>query len=107
MKGLGNIANMMKQAQQMQKKMGEIQKELENEEVSASAGGGMISVTMNGKQKITAIKIEPEIVNSDDVAMLEDLITVAVNEAQDRVQEMVKERMTSLTGGINIPGITS
>ncbi len=107
MKGLGNIANMMKQAQQMQKKMGEIQKELENEEVTASAGGGMIAVTMNGKQKITAIKIEPEIVNPDDVTMLEDLITVAVNEAQDRVQEMVKERMTALTGGINIPGITS
>jgi len=110
MKGLGNlgnIANMMKQAQQMQQKMGELKEELEREEISASSGGGMITVTMNGKQKLTKIKIEPDIVNADDTAMLEDLILVAINEAQDRVQEMVKERMTSITGGIPIPGITT
>ena len=107
MKGLGNLANMMKQAQQMQQKMREIQEELEREEVSAGAGGGMVTVTMNGKQKISSIKIDPTVVNPDDIAMLEDLILVAINEAQDRVQELVKERMSSLTGGLPIPGLTS
>ncbi len=107
MKGLGNIGNIMKQAQQMQQKMGEIKDQLEKEEVTASSGGGMVKVTMNGKQKVTSIKIDPEVVNKEDVEMLEDLIYSAVNEAQDRVQEMVKERMGELTGGINIPGITS
>lgn len=107
MKGLGNLANIMKQAQQMQQKLSEIQEELEREQISASSGGGMVNVTMNGKQKITSIQIDPQIVNPDDVNMLQDLIQIAVNEAQDRVQEMVKERMSSLTGGLSIPGITS
>ncbi|MDP8243865.1 MAG: YbaB/EbfC family nucleoid-associated protein [Candidatus Hinthialibacter antarcticus] len=107
MKGLGNIGNLFAQAKQMQQKMADIQAELERESVTGSAGGGMVQVTMNGKQKITAIKIEPDIVDPSDLSMLEDLIVVAVNEAQDRVQEVVKERMTSLTGGIDIPGITS
>lgn len=106
MKGLGNfsnIANLMKQAQNIQQKLGELKEELEREEISASSGGGMVTVTMNGKQKITAIKIDPTVVNAEDISMLEDLILVAVNEAQDRVQAMVKERMTSLTGGIPLP----
>ncbi len=110
MKGLGNlgnIASMVKQAQQMQKKLGEVQEELEREEITVSSGGGMVTVKMNGKQKVTDIKIEPAVVNPEDIQMLEDLILVAMNEAQDRVQEMVKERMTALTGGLSIPGITS
>lgn len=107
MKGIGNIGNLFAQAKQMQQKIVDVQNELERESVTGSAGGGMVTITMNGKQKITAIKIEPEIVDPNDLSMLEDLIVVAVNEAQDRVQEVVKERMTSLTGGIDIPGITS
>lgn len=107
MKGLGNIAGMMKQAQNMKKRLAEMQEELESQEVSATAGGGMITVTMNGKHKITGIKIEKEIIDPEDVSMLEDLIMLAVNEAQDRVNEMVQEKMTSITGGINIPGLTS
>jgi len=106
MKGLGDIANMVKQAQQMQKRLAELQEELEREQITASSGGGMVTVTLNGKQKIVAIKIDPEVISPDDVTMLEDLITVAINEAQDRVQELVKNRMTSLTGGISIPGLT-
>jgi DNA-binding YbaB/EbfC family protein len=109
MKGLGNlgnIANMMKQAQSMQQKLSEIKEELEHEEITASSGGGMVTVTMNGKQKLTSLKIDSTIVDPDDVEMLEDLILVAINEAQDRVQELVKERMLSLTGGIPIPGLT-
>lgn len=107
MKGLGNIANLMKQAQQMQQKLGEMQNQLEHETVTASSGGGMVTVTMNGKQKVTAIKIDPEVIKAEDAAMLEDLILVAINEAQDRVQEMVKSRMGDLTGGFSIPGLTS
>jgi len=107
MKGLGNIGNIMKQAQQMQQRLAEMKDQLEKEEVTASSGGGMVKVTMNGKQKLTAIKIDPEVVNKEDVEMLEDLIYSAVNEAQERVQEMVKEKMGDLTGGLNIPGLTS
>jgi len=106
MKGLGNfsnIANLMKQAQGMQKRLAELKDELEREEVRASSGGGMVTGSMNGKQKLTSIKIDPTVMNPDDAAMLEDLILVAVNEAQDRVQEMVKERMMSITGGIPLP----
>lgn len=106
MKGLGNIANLMKQAQQMQKRLGDMKEELEKESITASSGGGMVTVTMNGKQKVTAIKIDPEVFKADDVQMLEDLVLVAINEAQDRVQEMVKEKMASMTGGISIPGLT-
>ena len=106
MKGLGNLANLMKQAQQLQQRLSDIQQELEQVEVSASSGGGMVTVTMNGKQKIIRIQIEPEVVKAEEISMLQDLILVAVNEAQDRVQEIVKERMSSLTGGISIPGIT-
>ncbi|MBI1389058.1 MAG: YbaB/EbfC family nucleoid-associated protein [bacterium] len=110
MKGLGNLANlgnMFKQAQQMKEKLEEIQQGLERETVTASSGGGMVKVTMNGKQKLTAINIDPSLLTADGGAMLEDLIVIAVNEAQDRVQEVVKERMTALTGGLNIPGLTS
>ncbi len=104
---LGNIANMVKQAQQMQKKLADLQEELERLEVTVSSGGGMITVIMNGKQKLRSIRIDPALVKAEDVAMLEDLVLVAVNEALDRVQEMVKERMSALTGGIPIPGITT
>lgn len=104
---LGNIGNIMKQAQGMQQRMQEIQEELEREQVTASSGGGMVQVTMNGKQKLISMKIDPELMKPEDATMLEDLIVMAMNEAQDRVQELVKERMMSLTGGIPIPGITS
>jgi len=106
LKGLGNLANIMKQAQQMQKRLAELQEELEREQVTATAGGGMVTVTMNGKQKIVGIKIDKEVVNPEEISLLEDLILVAMNEAQDRVQEMVKSRMTSMTGDLSIPGLT-
>lgn len=108
MKGLGNlgnIANLMKQAQGMQKRLSELKDELENEQASASSGGGMVTVTMNGKQKLISLKIDPTVVSPEDTAMLEDLILVAINEAQDRIQDLVKERMASITGGLPIPGL--
>lgn len=105
--GLGNMASLMGKAKEFQQKMEEFQKELEKEEISASAGGGMVSVTMNGKQKMVKIEIDPELLKPEDAKMVEDLILIATNEAQDRVQELVKEKMSSITGGLPIPGLTS
>jgi hypothetical protein len=101
-KGMGN---MMKQAQQMQRKMEEMQKELEGREVEASAGGGMVNVRVNGKQQLLEITIEPDAVDPQDVDMLQDLIMVAVNEGMRKSQEMVQNEMGKLTGGLNIPGL--
>ena len=101
-KGLGDL---MKHAQRMQAKIAEMQEELATRTVEATAGGGMITVVANGKQEIVSIKIEPEVVKSGDVEMLEDLVVAGVNEALRRTQEMVKEEMSKLTGGINIPGL--
>ncbi len=101
-KGLGN---MMKQAQQMQQKMMRIQEEMEQREVEASAGGGMVTAVVNGKQQVLSIKIDPGVVDSDDVEMLQDLIMVAINDAIGRSQEMMQQEMAKLTGGMNIPGL--
>jgi len=101
-KGFGNL---MKQAQKMQQQMMKMQEELAGKTVEASAGGGMVRVTANGKQEIVSILIEPEVVNPEDVEMLQDLITAAVNEALKRSQEMVSSEMSKITGGMSIPGL--
>ena len=103
MKGIGN---MFKQAQQLQSKMLKMQEEVGDKTVEATVGGGMVTVLVNGKQQLLSIKIQPEAVNPDDVEMLEDLILAAVNKALGDSQEMVKQAMSSLTGGLNIPGLT-
>jgi DNA-binding YbaB/EbfC family protein len=102
-KGFGNI---MKQAKMMQEKIGKIQEEMANKTVEASAGGGMITTVINGRQEMVSIKIDPEVVNPDDVEMLEDLILAAVNEGIKRSQEMMAEEMSKITGGMKIPGLT-
>ena len=101
----GGIGNIMKQAQQMQKRMGELQKELETREVEASAGGGMVTAVVNGKQQLLSLKIEPAAVDPEDVEMLQDLVTAAVNEAIKQSQQQAQEEMGKLTGGMNIPGL--
>jgi DNA-binding YbaB/EbfC family protein len=101
-KGLGNI---MKQAQMMQQKMMRIQKELEDKEVEATSGGGMVTATVNGKQQVVSLKIEPTVVDPEDPEMLEDLIVAAINEALKKSQEMAQEEMAKVTGGLNIPGM--
>ncbi|HEX2896679.1 MAG TPA: YbaB/EbfC family nucleoid-associated protein [candidate division Zixibacteria bacterium] len=101
----GNLGQMLKQVQQMQAKMQEVQTELEKAEVEATSGGGMVKVVCNGKNEIVSIKIDPEVVNKDDVEMLQDLILAAVNSAREKVQEMQSEKMSALTGGLNIPGM--
>lgn len=101
-KGLGNI---MKQAQMMQQKMARVQQDLESREVEASAGGGMVTAVVNGKQRIVSLKIEKSVVDPEDVEMLQDLIAAAVNEAVKKSQDMMQEEMSKITGGFNIPGL--
>jgi len=100
-----NINKLMKQAQQMQAQMAKMQEELEEKTVEVSAGGGVVKVVINGKQEFLDIKIDPEAVDPDDVDMLEDLVLAAVNEALRKVQDMIQEEMSRITGGMNIPGM--
>ncbi len=101
----GNIGQMLKQMQQLQSKMQEVQTELESTEVEGSSGGGMVKVVANGKNEILSVVIDPEVVDKEDVEMLQDLIVAAVNQAREKVQEMQSEKMSGLTGGMNIPGL--
>lgn len=106
MKGLGNMGGMMKQAQKLQSKMMKLQEELADQTVEASAGGGMIKVVANGKQQVVSIQIEKEVVDPEDVEMLQDLVLAAVNDALNKSQDMVSEKMGKLMpGGMNIPGL--
>ena len=101
----GGLGQMMKQAQKMQAKIMKIQEEMAERSVEASSGGGMVTVTANGKQEVLAIRIEPEVVDPEDVEMLQDLVVAAVNEALKKAQEMVAEEMAKVTGGMQIPGL--
>ncbi len=109
MKGMGNISEMMKQvqkqAQKMQKQMEELQNDLKERVVEASSGGGMVTVHMNGKQEMLSIKIDPEVVDPNDVQMLEDLILSAVSQAMKKSQELYQSEMGKVTGGLNVPGM--
>jgi len=99
------LGNLMKQAQVMQEKMARIQEEAASKTVEASAGGGMVKVTANGRMEVLSIKIEKEVVNPDDVEMLQDLIVAATNEAIKQAQEIVESDMGKLTAGMGIPGM--
>ncbi len=101
-KGLGNI---LKQAQQMHSKITQLQEEMAAKTVEASSGGGMVNVVMNGKQEVLSVRIDPEVVNKEDIEMLQDLLVAAVNEAIRKSQEMMAEEMKKITGGLSIPGI--
>jgi len=105
MMNMGNMGKMMKQVQKMQEDMARLQKELEEKTVEASAGGGMVTVVVSGKQEIKGIAIKPEAVDPDDVEMLQDLILAAVNEGIRKSQEMVQNEMARITGGLKIPGL--
>ncbi len=99
------MGDLMKQAQKMQQEMGKIQEESKKKTVEASAGGGMVVVVANGAQEIISIKIEKDVVDPEDIEMLQDLVTAAVNEALRMAQQMVSDDMGKLTGGMNIPGM--
>lgn len=101
-----NMAELFKQAQKMQENVEKVQQELEGKTVEGTAGGGIVSVTANGKQKIISIKLDPEVVSPDDVEMLEDLIVAAANQALDKASEMAQAEMQKVTGSMlgNLPG---
>lgn len=96
----GNMSNLMKQAQRMQRQMEESAKELESKEFTAAAGGGAVEVTVTGKKEVSKVKLDPEAVDPDDVEMLEDLIMAATNEALRKADEASAANMAKLTGGL-------
>ena len=97
-----NVQAMMKQAQQMQERL---QKQMADMRLEATAGGGMVTVTVNGTKQLQSITIDPEVVSKDDVEMLQDLIVAAVNDAGRKVDEQLGQSMSGLMGGLKIPGI--
>lgn len=101
-----NFGKMMKQVQQAQAKMAAVQEELKGEMVSASAGGGMVRVTISGDLQVKSIDIDPKAVDPDDVELLSDMVTAAVNEALRSAQELAASKMAAVTGGMDIPGLT-
>lgn len=103
--GPGAMQKQVQQMQAMQRKMDEMQAELDQKEVTATAGGGAISVTANGKRELVKIEIKKEVVDPDDVEMLQDLILVAVNESLRQIEEISSSEMGKLTGGLGIPGL--
>jgi DNA-binding YbaB/EbfC family protein len=105
MKGVPNMGNILKQAQQFQAKLAKLQEELGNKTVEATSGGGMVAVVANGRQEIVSINIDPEVIDPRDKEMLQDLIMAAVNDALSRAKSMMNEEMGKLTQGLNLPQI--
>lgn len=103
--GKKGMKDLMKQAQKMQQDLAKAQEELANKIVEGSSGGGMVKVEMNGKNQVLSIKIDPEVVDPDDIEMLEDLIIAALNEAQEKVSQSSETELSKLTGGMKIPGL--
>ena len=105
MKNFGNMGNIMNQAKKIQERLASVQEEMALKTIEGSAGGGMVTVTANGRQEIVSLKIEPEVVNPEDIEMLQDLVQAAVNDALRKSQEMVQQEMSKITGGLKIPGL--
>lgn len=103
--GAQNMNAMIKQAQKMQEQMEEKQQELNDREFQGSAGGGAVDVVMNGKKEIITLTIKPEVVDPEDIEMLQDLVTAAVNETYRKVEEVTTAEMEKITGGLNVPGM--
>ena len=102
---LGQMGGMLKQAQEMQKKIADMQAEVAKRTVSATSGGGMVTATANGAYELVSIKFEKEVINPDDPDMLADLVLAACNEAIKKAQDLVAQEMSKLTGGLNLPGL--
>ena len=104
--GIDGMGNLLKQAQEMQSRMAKIQEELAQKSVDGSAGGGMVRVTVNGQLALTAIKIDPTVINSEEKEMLEDLIMAAINDGMRKARDMASSEMSKITGGLKIPGLS-
>jgi DNA-binding YbaB/EbfC family protein len=109
MKGMppmgGNMNNLLKQAQKLQKQMEDMKEEIEKRTVEASSGGGAVTAVVTGKKEIVDIKIKKEVVDPEDVEMLQDLILAALNEALSKANDMMEQEMAKVTGGLNVPGL--
>jgi nucleoid-associated protein EbfC len=102
---MNNMNQMMKQVKKMQEQMLKTQEELGQKTFEGTAGGGVVSITVNGHKKVTAVTIKPEAVDPDDVEMLQDLVLTAINDAMTKAEETAGKEMSKLTGGMNIPGL--
>ena len=101
----GGMNNLVRQAQKMQGKISKVQEEIGEKTIEASTGGGMVTAVVNGNQELIQIKINPEVVNADDVEVLEEMILGAVNQAMEAASEMMNSEIEKITGGLNIPGL--
>lgn len=100
-----DMQGILRQAQQMQERLSKLQEELAGRTVEASAGGGMVTVVVNGKQEVVSVRIEKEVVSRDDVELLQDLVAGALNEALARSRKMIADEMSRITGGLDLPGL--
>jgi DNA-binding YbaB/EbfC family protein len=100
-----DFRKLMKQAQEMQSQMQKMQEKLAEQRIDGTSGGGMVTVTMNGRHEVVKVKIDPQVVAPDDVEMLEDLVAAACNDAVSKVQEKVQAEMGKVTGGLGLPGL--
>ena len=100
-----DMQEILRQAQQMQERLAKLQEELAGKTVEASAGGGMVTVVVNGRQEVVSVRIEKEVVSPEDVELLQDLVAGAVNEAISRSRKMMADEMAKITGGMNLPGL--
>ncbi len=103
--GMGNIQQLMQQAQRMQQQMAQKQAELAEKTVTAQSGGGMVTATVNGAHELLELSIDPDVIDPDDKEMLEDMVVAAVNQAMQQAEEMAQQELGKLTGGMNIPGL--
>ena len=104
-RGFSGMGDLVRQAQKMQQKMAEVQAGLKDRVVEGTAGGGMVKVLVNGQQEVVAVKIDPQVVDPEDVAMLEDLILAAARQGLKKAHDMAQDEMAKVTGGVNLPGI--
>ena len=100
-----DMQGILRQAQQMQERLAKLQEELAAKTVEASAGGGMVTVVVNGRQEVVSVRIEKEVVSPEDVELLQDLVAGAMNEAISRSRKMMADEMAKITGGMNLPGL--
>lgn len=105
-KGFNPLGNIMKQAQELQERLGQVQEQAAARTVEANAGGGMVTAVVSGRLEVVELRIDPEVIKSGDREMLQDLVVAAVNQGIRQAQEMMAEEMKKITGGLKIPGLT-